>query len=61
MDVMLRTDFTVVNLSILWQSMLPGYSVSGKVIRYTNTNCLPEEETPSEDPPSTPGGPNGAA
>jgi hypothetical protein len=65
-DVMLRTHFTVRSLYIFWQSQLPGYSVSGKVIRYTDTNCLPEEETPleelpSEDPPSTPGGPNGAA
>ncbi len=65
-DVMLRTDFTARSASIFWQSQLPGYSVSGKVIRYTDTNCLPEEETPfeelpSEDPPSTPGGPNGAA
>ena len=66
MDVMLRTDFTQRNFGSLWQSMLAGYSVSGKVIRYTDTNCLPEEETPleelpSEDPPSTPGGPNAAA
>ncbi len=64
-DVMLRTNFTVRSL-YYWHSKLPGYSVSGKVIRYTDTNCLPEEETPfeefpSEDPPSTPGGPNGAA
>lgn len=65
-DVMLRTNFTVRSFSFFWQSQLPGYSVSGKVIRYTDTNCLAEEETPleelpSEDPPSTPGGPDGAA
>lgn len=64
-DVMLRTNFTVRSL-YYWHSKLPGYSVSGKVIRYTDTDCHPEEETPleelpSEDPPSTPSGPNEAA
>ncbi len=65
MDVMLRTNFTVRAL-LYWVTMLPGYTVSGKVIRYTDTNCLPEEEIPleelpSQDPPATPGGPNGTA
>jgi hypothetical protein len=60
MDVMLRTNFTVRAL-LYWVTMLPGYTVSGKVIRYTDTNCLPEEETPLEELPSTLGGPNGAA
>jgi hypothetical protein len=66
MDVMLRTDSAMRGFGDFWEARLPRYFVSGKVIRYTDTDCHPEEETPleelpSEDPPSTPSGPNEAA
>lgn len=38
-DVMLRTDWRV-RFFYLYLSMLPGYNVSGKVIRYTGTDCF---------------------
>jgi|SRR5437773_2194742 len=39
-DVMLRTDFRI-RYFYFWITALPGYSVSGKVIRYTGTDCFP--------------------
>jgi len=37
--VMLRTDFRI-RFFYFWISVLPGYTVSGKVIRYTGTDCF---------------------
>ena len=38
-DVMLRTDFTLRDF-VFYAFALPGYNVSGKVIRYTGTDCF---------------------
>lgn len=62
MDVMLRTDFRM-RLLFVYITALPGYIVSGKVIRYTDTSCFPSEafrpeQLPPDDLPSTTGGPH---